>query len=307
MVTGEQVTNWVECVDIEVTNGLNTVTLRVRDRAGNAATNILNYQVDYSAETNPPTLSVTWPRPGCHLSGTNFTLRGLVDDETAQVEAEIACGAETNSLPGLVERDGSVWVEGVPLGQGTNWIALRAVDAAGNLTVTNFEVIKSSINLVIDDVPADQLNQAAVTVTGAINDAGFKVWVNGVAATNHGDGTWTAVQALVTRGGTAAFTATAVPLSDNGGNGSPPPLGGDPTTQNPTGSNAPSASLDKSKPAETLLEQGRWLESGHVWSTVDGSYFFWEAKWEFDVKTGGYAEIWSEEAAAAPSAPLPSG
>jgi hypothetical protein len=55
------------------------------------------------------------------IASSNFTLRGLVDDETANVSAQIVTSDGTTNLAlGLVERSGRLWIEGLPVGDGTN-------------------------------------------------------------------------------------------------------------------------------------------------------------------------------------------
>ena len=67
----------------------------------------------------------------------------------------------TNLITGLVERNRMFWIENVPL-NGTNQISLQAMDAAGNLTVTNFIVKPSTIQLTIDSTPTGVRNREPV-------------------------------------------------------------------------------------------------------------------------------------------------
>ena len=71
----ELTTNWFECVDIGLTNGNNTITLRSTDLAGNVATNVYTYVLDHAGDTTVPALTVYWPQDGSKVSGTSFTLR----------------------------------------------------------------------------------------------------------------------------------------------------------------------------------------------------------------------------------------
>jgi len=90
--------------------------------------------------------------------------------------------------------------------------AFWTTDAAGNVSVTQIPVIKSSLVLTIT---AAGLGQA---VQGTISDTNYTVWVNGVKATNNMDGTWTAQYPHLTLN-TPAVQVRAIPNSDNGGNG----------------------------------------------------------------------------------------
>lgn len=293
------VTNRFECPDVELTNGLNLITLRVADAAGNVTTTVLPYDLDYSVDTNPPVVHVVWPQSGSRLGDTNFTFRGRVDDETTQVSAQVVGGGATNELRGLVERNGTLWVEGVPLASGTNFMTLTATDAAGNLGVTNLTLIRSSVELAVDLPAENQLNLPRTAVTGTTSDNNYRIWVNGVS-TLPTNGVWTALDVPVTTGGVAVFTVTAIPLSDNFGNGSA--AGGDPgdpSTQNPTSPDATGVNLQSNKPAETVTVRGNW-ECEELDLGLNGAYYYWQYIWSWDENTGGYAERTHTE-------PLPGG
>jgi hypothetical protein len=204
-------TNFFQCYDVPLTNGLNAITLRVTDRAGNMTVTNLNYTLDYSVATNPPVISLIWPQPGMLLSGTNFTLRGMLNDETATVSAQITdTNGDTNVVTGLVERGGRFWEENLPLSGGTNSLTVTATDAAGNVTVTNFTVVQSALTFTMNPIYADMF-QPVQTVTGKIGDPDDTVEVNGVEGVNNGDGTWEAdnVPTYGNGTGTATFDAAA--------------------------------------------------------------------------------------------------
>ena len=110
-------TNWFECLDIPLTNGANTITLHATDLAGNTTTSVRTYTLDYTGVT-APALTLYWPQNGAKVSGSSLTLRGLLDDPTATVSAQITDGnGVTSQADGLVERNGLLWVENLPLGQ----------------------------------------------------------------------------------------------------------------------------------------------------------------------------------------------
>jgi len=46
-------TNWFQCFDIKLASGLNTITLRCTDLAGNVNTNVYSYTLDTSSMTTP--------------------------------------------------------------------------------------------------------------------------------------------------------------------------------------------------------------------------------------------------------------
>jgi hypothetical protein len=158
-----------------LTNGLNTVTLHATDLAGNVTTTNVSLTLDYSADTNPPVLTVIWPQDGTAIGGSSFTLQAQVDDDTATVMAQIVdANGDTNTAQGLVERSGRVWVQNLPLAAGTNTLTVTATDAAGNTSVTDLTLVQSPVTITMNPLSSDQLNQAYVTVTGTLNDPNYQ-------------------------------------------------------------------------------------------------------------------------------------
>lgn len=223
LAQGRFTTNWFQGYDIRLARGTNVITLHATDLAGNVASSNYFFTLDYSTDTNPPVVTVYWPENGTMVSGDSFTLRGKMDDPTAVVWAIIRDEAGNRTeVEGLVERDGLVWVEGLPVGKGTNWLVLECIDEPGNKSSTNLIVLSSDVQVSMDPVPSEVLNKRfAPVVTGRISVPGYTVWVNGVRSTNHGDGTWTAYRVPIPEGGTALFQARAIPNWDNNGNGTP--------------------------------------------------------------------------------------
>jgi hypothetical protein len=232
--TWEFTTNYFQCFDVPLTNGVNTFTLHATDRAGNVTVTNFSFTLDYSSKTNPPVLSLDYPQNGSIISGsvTNFTWRGTVDDFNDTLTASMVdTNGMTNSYPVIVERTGNFSAENLPLGSGTNVWTLTATDVVGNVTITNISIIKSSTILTINPVtPGD------TTVTGTINSTNYTVWVNRVKATvdtvdENGDGTWNweadAVPIYPSGGSeTMHVRARAILNSDNGGDGHWGPGGG---------------------------------------------------------------------------------
>lgn len=205
-------TNWFQCFDVELTNGVNTITVHAADLAGNVTTTNVIITLDFSGDTNPPVITVTWPQDGAQISGTNFTLRGILDDETAQITAQMVdTNGVTNIVSGVVERNGTFWLEDLPLNAGTNLVMIMAIDVAGNVSATNLTLFQSEVTLTIDPVSDDQLNQSAATVTGSVSDPSYDVWVNGVQTTVDGSGHWATNNVPVYGNGTATFDAIAYP------------------------------------------------------------------------------------------------
>ena len=113
------------------------------------------YVFDTNGDTTAPALTLVWPPDGTQVSGDNFTVQAWMDDDTAAVALQYT---DTNGIVqtvnGLVERGGNVWVPSVPLAAGTNSLSLLATDAAGNVSTNNFSVVQSSVNLSITPLSA---------------------------------------------------------------------------------------------------------------------------------------------------------
>lgn len=179
---------------------------------------------------------------------------------------------ETNTLFGMVERDGNFWVENMPLGSGANSLTLTVRDSAGNVAVTNITVLPSDVSLSINMPSSDQLWNQGITVSGTISDwTDYAVWVNGVKATVDGYGNWTAANVDLPAGGTALFQARAIPMTDNGGNGSGG-SGGGPVTDANLGNPDPSGNLDTEvevdKPSQLIMWNYTDNESDLLTDTV---------------------------------------
>jgi hypothetical protein len=208
-------TNTFQCYDIPLTNGLNTITLRATDVAGNTAATNINYTLDYSGDHTAPVLSVLWPTNGASIAGSNVTVQAQVDDVTAIVSASsVDTDGDTNTYSGLVERNGNVWFNNLPLNSGTNSVTIIATDAAGNASTNNLNVIESAVNLTINPIASSQLNRTNAIVTGTIGDTSQKIKVNGVAATVSGNN-WAATNVPVSPNGMAGLN---VQVTDSGNN-----------------------------------------------------------------------------------------
>jgi hypothetical protein len=203
-------TNWFQCYDIVLASGLNIVTLHAADLAGNVTTTHFIFTLDYSGDTTPPALTMIWPQDGTAIGGSSFTLRAQVDDNTATVTARIVdAGGNTNTVPGLVERSGRVWVQNLPLAAGTNTLTLFAADAAGNTAEIDLALVQSAVTVSMNPLSGDQQNQWYITVTGTVSDPSCAVTVNGVQATVNSNGTWVADGVLASPVGVASFDVEA--------------------------------------------------------------------------------------------------
>ncbi len=166
----EFTTTYFQCYDVPLLNGLNTVTVHAADLAGNTTTTNVSVTLNYSGDTTPPALTVIWPQDGTYISGNSFAFEGQVNDEMATVTAQIAdTNGNTNTVQGLVERNGLVWAQNLLLAAGTNTLKVTATDAAGNSATTILTLIQSGVIVTMN--PLNQLNQSSVMVTGTISDS----------------------------------------------------------------------------------------------------------------------------------------
>lgn len=248
-------TNYFQAFDVPLTNGANTITLHATDLAGNTTATNFTFTLDYSSKTNPPTLTLAWPQNGTRVGDSLFTCRGSVSDPTAQVTAQVVGGGgATNVVTGRVGRDGNFWVEDVPLAAGTNLLSLAVTDAVGNVCSTNITVVQSEATLTIEyaGLPSEEAG-------GLVSDPTASVWVNGVQATNFGDGSWEAWPLQLTLD-TTTVQARAIPNSDNGGMGEG---GGACSSQgNPCSNQGTDAEIDLEWPAGQI----------HLKSVYDSEY-----------------------------------
>ncbi len=195
-------TNWFQGYDVTLATNLNIITVRVADLAGNVTTTNLDLVLDFSGDTNAPNITVTWPEANALLAGTNFMLRGQVDDATANLVVIL----EAIPYPCSVDREGRFVVTDVPLAFPTNVVAVIATDAAGNARTNFLTVRQSSETLTINPIFPEGLTQPTVMVSGTVGTSGQNVWVNGVAAVVTGN-TWTA-EVPTPAGGQAQFDVT---------------------------------------------------------------------------------------------------
>ncbi len=283
-------TNYFELPDLTLSEGPNLVSLSLSDSAGNSTTTNLAYFLDRSSQTNPPSLQIFWPLDGARIAAAAFDLRGLVGDSTAPIAAQIsASDGTTNFYSGWVGRGGCFRVEGLPMAAGTNWLTITATTLGGNSSVTNLTLVKGDVLITITGVTPDPYYRPTVTVTGTISDDGYKVWVNGVG-TLPSAGFWTAQNVPLATDGSAVFTATAIPLTDNNGNGTPAQTNiNDLVPANPASTNAAAANSSQSKDSEIKLIQGEWHDT-HNGTDVDWGCFQSDFHWTFSETNGGFAE-----------------
>ena len=204
-------TDYFQCFDIPLTNGANTITLYATDSAGNLTVTNFTFRLDYASMTNPPVVGLGWPQDGTRIGSDSFTWRGWLNDPTVQVLAQIvSTNGVTNSVIGRIGRNGDFWVENLPMAGGVNALTLSATDVFGNSFSTNITVVKSDVVLTVE---AAALGQAA---GGLISDTNYTIWVNGLQATNNGDGTWSAPHPHLTLNTTVVYVQALSPSASFG-------------------------------------------------------------------------------------------
>ena len=210
------VTNWFACLDLPLAIGTNQIAITGTDLAGNVASTNFDFLLETNDDTTPPAISLIWPQNGAQIIGTNFTVQGTLDDDTATVMGQfVDTNGVTNAITGEVERGGTFWLDNMPLNPGTNFVTVIATDFAGNVSTTNLTVIQGSLSLTITPLSDSDLLNAYATVRGTVSDAGASISVNGIQGTNNGDGTWEVDNVPLPSGGTVPLVVTAQSSTTN--------------------------------------------------------------------------------------------
>lgn len=190
-------TNYFQSGDLYLVGGTNIVTLHATDWAGNQTN--FTFALVNTAYSNAPVLTIGWLSTNSVISGSNFTLKAQVNDPNASVTATL----NGNTTEGLVDGNGTVWVQNLALDYGTNTVSLMASNQAGT-AVVSLPVIRNDIGIAVNPLAANQLNQSWVNITGSVNGTNYSVYVNGVLA-NYLDtnGNWEADSVAVSAARTA--------------------------------------------------------------------------------------------------------
>jgi hypothetical protein len=203
-------TNWFHCVDLALAPGTNWISIQAADWAENMAVTNFAYIFTTNGDTTAPALTLVWPQERTEVSGDDLKVQAWTDDDTASAVLQYTnTDGIAQTIKGLVERGGNVWVQHVPLAGGTNSLILTATDAAGNVSTTNFNVIHSTVTLTVTPLTQEQMRYGYATVRGTVGDPDCIITVNGVRGTNYGDGTWAAENVPLAPGGSVVLKATA--------------------------------------------------------------------------------------------------
>ncbi|AHF08593.1 hypothetical protein [Desulfitobacterium metallireducens] len=148
--------------ELALKDGTNTITVK-------AGTTIVTRTV--TQDTTGALLTISSPKEGDNLSGTQVTITGLVE-----------VGASLKINGAMVYPDGSGnFSKAITVNLGQNTIKVIATDTAGNVTEKNISVIAPYVTVT---VPADNLltNQATVVVTGKVA-VGTELTINNASVT----------------------------------------------------------------------------------------------------------------------------
>jgi hypothetical protein len=113
----------------------------------------------------------------------------------------------------VVEQDGHFWIYGVPLQPGTNTLTVAATDPAGNRSTQAITVLRSEVEITIDEPSDSEKEKKTPSITGTISHPGYIVLVNGVKAEMHGKKWIAHAVPLNQETGTAVVQAVAIPDS----------------------------------------------------------------------------------------------
>ncbi len=203
-----------QCFDIELELGTNSFALMFTDNDGNTTSTNISVNLDPNSGTSTK-ISVLTPQPGGLVFQSGFTIFGMMDDPSATIEAKVSAEGQEVKLESGVGRKGEFHFSGITVNGATNQVTLVATDQAGNVTTTNFILLRSHVSVEVDKIPLEKLNAYVLTVTGKINVQDHALWVNGVRATVNPDGTWRAKRVPIEPGEGPFLTLKALPLSAN--------------------------------------------------------------------------------------------
>jgi hypothetical protein len=171
--TASGTSSWSYTVDASgYTAGSHTLSARATDTSGNSTTVSVGFTV-VVPDTIPPTISITAPVAGTTVVGT-VTVTGNASDN--QALADVALSIDGG--PYQAASGGSSWslaFSTTSFANGSHRLTARAVDAAGNQTLTTDTV--SFANPVVDTTPPT----VSFTTPAAGANVGGTVLVSGVA------------------------------------------------------------------------------------------------------------------------------
>ena len=207
--------------NIALTVGANTITANALDNAGNSTSRQITV-TRIEPDTTAPVITITSPPDGFETNDTAISVSGTITDLGAN-----ASGVESVTVNGQNAglNSGNWSVNNLALNTGSNTIAVRGRDVAGNEATVSITVVRREPDTQAPTVavtsPADNYETAneTITVSGTVSDAGANasgiqsVIVNGANATINGNN-WT-VENVALNVGSNTITATARDNSNN--------------------------------------------------------------------------------------------
>jgi RHS repeat-associated protein len=222
-----QTGTWTTTNPVPLNLGVNTLTARAIDAAGNQATAIASVTRQEPPDTTPPTLAITSPTNGAATEEASIAVSGTVSDTGANASgvAQVTVNGQSATLNAAA----GTWTTSVTLALGANQITARAVDVAGNssapvsINITRQQPDTQPPALTITSPSnGSTTTSATITVTGTTIDIGANpsgvahVYVNDMEATLDAVlGTWTIYGVSLNNIGPNPINARAV---DNAGN-----------------------------------------------------------------------------------------
>ena len=183
------------------TDGAHVLVVTAADLAGNVSAAIVHFTI----ATTPPQLVIRAPADGSAVSSHLVTV--VADVSAAAGVASVSA----NGIPMSIGANGS-YSATVPLVEGTNTIAVTAVDRAGNQSTQTISVFADTQAPQLDVVsPAEGAHVGAlsVLVTGDVRDASpVMLTIDGAAVAVNADGTFSTIVPLLAGADTIAVVAT---------------------------------------------------------------------------------------------------
>ena len=142
---------------IYVDPGTYTVTLAVRDAAGNTDTDLLTVTV---VDMTVPTVSITSPADDSNLATTSVTVSGTASDNVGVEKVELSLDG-TNYV---LATGTNSWSGTVTLVEGSNTIYARATDTSGNTATVSIAVTVDTVKPTAD-AGEDQTANVGATIS----------------------------------------------------------------------------------------------------------------------------------------------
>jgi uncharacterized delta-60 repeat protein len=136
-------TSWT--ASAALVSGANTIYVRSKDGAGNYSTTIASVNVTYNPpDTTPPTVSITAPTAGKHMTNALATIVGTARDNLKVASVWYQVNSNAWNLVTSTTNSYTNWTQTVTLITGSNTFKTYARDFAGNSSTTQSLSVLSS-------------------------------------------------------------------------------------------------------------------------------------------------------------------